>query len=175
MTLGRFVWHVFEHAEHSAYQVCGVLSTVGLRKVDLSCIESLLDLYSIMVDCGRFSTFRRVSRICSLSFASPSTLFQMVTTSSLCLTLIVHPQICGHSVMLSEPSSDLPLDAILDFELSSVLLLRQSSNWSPIMAKTRSSHKRSAIPFFNRMIHFPPERFNGSSHTGRRMPVWNRR
>ena len=60
------------------HQVCGVLSTVGLRKDDLSCIESaessskyptqmylevspLFDLYSMTVDCGRFSILRSVS------------------------------------------------------------------------------------------------------------------
>lgn len=42
-----------------------------------------------------------------------------------------------------------------------------SANWSPIMARSRSSQYLSATPFFNLMIHFPPFLFASSSHTGR--------
>lgn len=146
----------------------------------------LLDLYSIIVDAGKLSTFRKVSLIrtlvsasdlcnaisthliLSLTFASPSTRFHRLTMSSLCRTLIVHPQISGHSVPVSLASSQFPS---CRFSLPE----RHSSNWSPIIAITRSSQILSAMPFRRRMIHFPPVMFKGSSHTGRRMPVWNKR
>lgn len=42
-----------------------------------------------------------------------------------------------------------------------------SANWSPIIARSRSSQYRSATPFFNLMIHLPPLLLASSSHTGR--------
>lgn len=42
-----------------------------------------------------------------------------------------------------------------------------SANWSPTMARRRSSQYRSATPFFNLTTHFPPFLFSSSSHTGR--------
>ena len=38
-----FIWHSCELSEPlvGVYQVCGILSTVGRRKVDLSCMESV--------------------------------------------------------------------------------------------------------------------------------------
>ena len=41
-----------------------------------------------------------------------------------------------------------------------------SANWSPMIAKTRSSQYRSATPFFNRTIHLPPFLLSSSSQIG---------
>jgi len=143
-----------------------------LRKLDLSCIESLLDLYSMIVDGGKWRTLRIVSRIFSLNFMSPSPLFQTLKISSLCLTLSVAPQILGHSPAFSPPSlsqSCTPLPS------SCSRPVVHSSNWSPMMPRTRSSQIRSETPFLRRIIHFPPERLSGSSQTGLRTPEWKRR
>ena len=104
--------------------------------------------------------------ILSFVLASPSILFHTVMISSLCLTLIVHPQISGHSLFGSALSLE---------DRDDSLPSATSSNWSPTIARTRSSHSLSATPFFRRMIHFPPPMFKGSSQTGRRMPEWKRR
>lgn len=149
-----------------SYYGFGERSMAEFRKLDLSCIESLFDLYSMIVDWGRFKTLRRVSLIFSLTLTSPSTLFHKLTISSLCLTLIVHPQISGHSARFASSGSRPPFGSAGP---------RHPSNWSPITARTRSSQIRSATPFFSLIIHFPPERLSGSSHTGRRMPEWKRR
>lgn len=139
----------------------------------------------MIVDAGRLRTLRSVSLssninsgdhkfdathlIFSLTLASASSRFHKLTISSLCLTLIVQPQISGHSVLLlSLLSSQFPIPSF-----SSVF--RHSSNWSPIIASTRSSQIRSATPFLRRMIHLPPVMLSGSSHTGRRIPVWKSR
>lgn len=147
----------------------------------------LFDLYSMIVDAGKLSTTRIASLvdghetncrqrqvrgcthlIFSRTFMSASTRFQTATISSLCRTLIVHPQISGHS----SPSS-----SSLTFPSASTLRrpLPHSSNMSPTTPQTRSSHTRSATPFLSRIIHFPPARLRGSSHTGRRTPAWNKR
>jgi len=139
-----------------------------LRKLDLSWKESLLDLYCMTVSGGRFRTFRIVSLILSFTFVSPSTLFQRLIISSLCLTLIVHPHISGHSPDPDPEPSSLQLPSFSCCE-SPVL---HSSNWSPKIAKTRSSQIRSETPFLRRMIHLPPERLRGSSQTGLRTPEW---
>lgn len=112
---------------------------------------------------------RRRDLILSLTLISPSTLFHKLTMSSLCRTLIVHPHISGQSLP-SRGSSQL---AGTDESVSSGR--RHPSNWSPIIASTRSSHTRSATPFLRRIIHFPPVMLRGSSQTGRRMPELNRR
>ncbi len=41
-----------------------------------------------------------------------------------------------------------------------------TSNCSPIMAKSKSSQYRDAIPFFNLIVHLPPSLFRGSSQNG---------
>lgn len=108
--------------------------------------------------------------ICSRTFISSSKRFHTEIISSLCLTLIVQPQISGQSPPSTSPSPvEFPSRSALD------LPRPHSSKRSPTTPHIRSSHIRSATPFRRRMIHLPPVRFRGSSHTGRRMPAWNKR
>lgn len=88
---------------------------------------------------GLQATVRLVCTYRILTFLPPSFFVQILNTSSPLRTLTTAPQ-------TSSPAS---------------------ANWSPIIARRRSSQYLSATPFFNLIIHLPPFLFSSSSHTGR--------